>query len=227
MHYKVLIFGLAAFGLMATGESAQAKKKPWDAERYAQCLQATGTDELAPDLMISSQRCRTGRDPVEKSEGLPIGAKVRAWVAGARNKDDPKKAFVSVALGVKFERTSTYFGGATVTSDKGGSLGIGSVFAMVGGQRQELKITAREGGQPDCNFMSNGAMGVQTCTFTEAVVVLLPVDLLNELALTYQSDVESTFRFRVETSNGSITVLVPIAEIEAVRRGIFPVTQGG
>lgn len=227
MRIRSIISGVVAACLLVSGGPLFAKKKPWVVERYAGCLKTSGSDALAPDLTITSQGCNGGRNPIEASDGVPSDLKAITFVTGARNKDNPALAFVAIAFGTRFDRVSTYVGGAKLTSDNGGGLGFGSVFAMVGGRRQELAVSARENASPDCSFMSRGSISATTCTFTEAGVVQLPIALLDELSKAYAADATSLFRFRVETKTGSITFSVPAAEIEAVRRAIFPPTGAG
>lgn len=227
MRVRSIISGVVVACFLVSGGPLFAKKKPWDVERYAGCLKASGSDPLAPDQTITSQGCNGGRNSVDASEGAPSDLKAITFVTGARNKDNQALAFVAIAFGTRFDRVSTYVGGARLTSDNGGGLGFGSVFAMVGGRRQELTVSAHENAAPDCSFMSRGSIGATTCTFAEVGVVQLPIALLDELSKAYATDPTSLFRFRVATKTGSITFSVPVAEIEAVRRSIFPPAAAG
>ena len=206
--------------LMSCGSAVSAKKKPWDLDRFSKCLQTTGRDELAPNLIVTSQPCNSSRNPIVSTENMPGDLRALAWVTGARNKDRPELAFVSIAFGTRIERTSTYVGGAPLTRDTGGRLSFQVVMALVSGNRQELK-TRFEQPQAECSRMSQGALASETCTFTEAGLIQLPAALLDELARTHLADSAAMFRFRVETASGSITFAMPVAEIEAVRRSVF------
>lgn len=209
--------------LISFGTTAGAKSKPWDVDRFIKCLRTIGSDQLAPNLIITSQHCNSGRDPVAASENAPNSLRALAWVTGARSKDNPKHAFVAIAFGTRIERIATFVGGSTLTRDTGGAVSFRSAVALVGGQRQEL-ATQFEQPQTVCSQMSRGAFASETCSFTEAGLVTLSDALLDELARTHASDPAAQFRFRVETATGSITLVVPVAEIEAVRLAVFPST---
>ncbi len=219
-NHAFVSMALAA-ALLTVGSPGDAKKRPWDVERYTKCLEITGVDQLAPNLIVSSQGCNRGRNPVDSSEGVPVGVNSLAWAAGAKNKENPSLAFVAVAFGTKLDRTSTYVGGSALTSDTGGGLGYRSAWAMVGGKRQELQMSGRESDGPNCYVMRQGNLGARTCSYTEAAMVQLPPELLEELGQAYAADPAATFKFRLETNGGSLTFAIPVAEIEAVRRKIF------
>lgn len=220
---KINACGLLVMSLLSfSATPAFADKRPWNAERYSACLTTTGTDQLAPDLIVSSQGCRSGRDPVESDEDMPSGTKAVAWVSGARNKDDQKLTFVAIAFGTMFERSSTFVGGSTITNDAGGGIKYSSVYAMVGGHRQELTASFLTPSPPTCSHMRRGALSMTSCSYSNGGLVSLPDKLLDELDAQYVVDPLALFRFRLETTSGSITYTIPIAEITAVRRAIWP-----
>lgn len=221
MMTKALFVGLALIGAIAPLQNADGKR-PWDVARYTECLTTSGTDDLAPDLLISTQGCRSGRDPVDKLENIPNDAKSLAWVTGAKHKDDTKLAFVAIAFGTRVERSATYVGGNSLTNDAGGRIVYRSVYAMVGGIRQQLTTAFEPPSAPSCSSMWRGAITMNTCGYLSAGVVELPAELLAEISATYASTPEANFRFRVEADGGSLSFNVPVAEIEAVRLAVFP-----
>lgn len=222
---KVAIWGSALLALSWTGE-AVAAKRPWDADRYTECMRKTGEDALAPTLQIFTNTCRTGREPVEASEGLPGTVDTRASVAGAIAKDDPSKAFVGVFVRTSLERSDTFLGGSSITSGGTGGLTYRSIHALVSGERKELEATFTDMDRQPCSRISRGSISVRSCTYVQVAGINLPQSLRDELKARYAAEPEGVFRLRVGLDEGSITLTVPLAEIEAVRRVIEATPAG-
>lgn len=222
-RYRLAWFVVAAAMLVMPQSGAIAKKRPWDVTRYSDCLSHVGTDQLAPDLVISSENCRTDRNPVEAKETIPSDTKARAWVTGSRNKDNPSNAFIAIIFGTKVDRTSTYISGNTITQDTGGALKYRSVITLVGGSRRALDAKFLPISSGDCSFSSGGAISVRKCSYVEGAMILIPSDLLSELQTRNFSETDGMLRFRLECDAGAFTVVVPLAEIEAVRREVFAI----
>lgn len=214
---KVAIWGSALLALSWTGEAVAAKRL-WDAERYTECMESAGTDELSPTQQLFTSGCRTGRDPVEASEGVPGTLYSRASVAGEVVKDDPSQSDVSVVIRTTLERRDTSLGGTNLFSGGSGGLTYRAVYAMVSGGRQELPADFIEGDRPPCSRVGTGSFSVRTCSYVQGAGIKLPQPLLAEIKSRYATEPQGVFRFRLELIEGSITFTVPLAEIEAVRR---------
>jgi hypothetical protein len=203
---------------------ANAAKRIWDAERYDKCLTVSGADELDSDHIVNSSACRTSHGDVEsQSVASSHNVTVMASAAGARNKDKPELAYVAIIVGVRVERIDTYLGGAAMTRDGRGRIGLSNGTVLVNEQRVSIEpqITNRSG--PECSYMSRGAVSGRTCAYSEVAQYALPVEALTNVATRYAVDKEGVFRLRIAAdSAASLTLALPLAEIEAVRRRIFP-----
>lgn len=221
MRISSVALGCLSFVSLSVGQDVDAKKRPWDAERYSQCLTITGNDQLAPTVRFDSLECRKDRDPVESSEEMPSGAKVNVSVAGSRSKEQAIHRFVAISFGVQVLRGTTYVGGRMLSRDNGGALSFLSVYTMIAGQRTKLDAIFPRPEAASCATMRQGSMSMHGCSYVSVGVMALPEPLLKKLAEQYDIDHEANFRFRVEADEGSLTLTVPLAEIEAVRRKVY------
>lgn len=216
------IIAATAIAFLSSPAIAQ---RAWDVDRYTTCLTVEGEGELADTMIVRSMNCRTARDPVVETEGQTSGrvVAVRASAAGARDRDNAANAFVSIMVGTRLERTDTLLSGRPLTSDGQGFLVYQGANTMVAGQRTAMTMEQPAPNPPTCSRERRGSISVRTCTYVEGAAFALTPDMLSEVQARYASDPTGMFRLRLSTSSSvALTIDVPLAEIEAVRRRIFP-----
>lgn len=191
--------------------------KPWDVDRYTECLQREGQGSLDLIESIHSDACRKGRAVIDDSD-YPVGYfDISASVAASRD----KKNLGDWAVFAKFRVATTdsrFYGPAAALNQQPREIPhFSATSTLIGGQLYELPISSQKEAIPDCESFSRGRLGMSKCELVTGVVVHLSSDVIEKIIEDARSQPLGNQMFKLFTPDfKGITIKIPYAEIIAV-----------
>lgn len=216
MTYLFRVLLMTSFGCFFLSEAAVAK--PWDAERYARCIETDGEDQLSPFIGYRIRDCRYSWPIVEKVEGGDRSdIEVKVSVAGRLEKDSGTTSF-KMLIAASNIQTSSRFGGVRISSDQGGHLDFIQATMIISGVRTAMPLAQLEQIPGSCTFMSRGAISGTTCKYVETTMLDVADAIASECARLYAEDRESSLRIMLSSRSGvSVFLVVPTAQFVAMQ----------